>query len=74
MAYKASFLHCRLDADIKQKLKQKTEEFGLDLTEFIKKIAREDIVVLDNNIKRLFGAINLEVQNRCVADSNTNFK
>ena len=64
MAGRTAFLHCRLDAETKQKLKQKAEELGLDLTEFIKRIAELDIVVLDGNIKRLFGAIGLEVREK----------
>jgi len=74
MADKTAFLHCRLDLETKNKLKHKAEELGLDLTEFIKKIAEEDFVILDKNITRLFGAIGLEVKNKCVAGSNTKFK
>ena len=74
MVNKTTFLHCRLDIETKKKLKQKADELGLDLTEFIKKIAEEEIVILDKNITRLFGAIGLEVKDKCVADSNTKFK
>ena len=74
MAGKTDFLYCRLDPETKRKLKEKAEEFGLDLSDFIRKIAEEEIVILDANIRRLFDAINLEVNDKCIADSNTNFK
>lgn len=74
MTDKTTFLHCRLGSETKKKLKQKADELGLDLTNFIKKIAEEDIVILDKNIARLFGAIGLEVKDKCVAGSNTKFK
>ena len=63
MTNKTSFLSCRLELEIKKKIKQKAEELGLDLTEFINKIAKEDIVFLDKNLKRLFSAMKLEVKN-----------
>ncbi len=74
MVNKTTFLHCRLDFETKNKLKHKAGELGLDLTEFIRKIAEEDIVILDKNIAKLFGAIGLEVKDKRVADSNTKFK
>lgn len=63
MTDKLAFLSCRLDPETKKKLRKKAEELDLDLTEFIKKIAEEDIVFLDNNLKRLFNAVKLEVKN-----------
>ena len=63
MTNKTTFLSCRLELEIKKKIKQKAEELGLDLTEFINKIAKEDIVFLDKNLKRLFNAMKLEVKN-----------
>ena len=63
MSDKTAFLSCRLDLETKKKLKKKAEELGLDLTEFIKKIADDDIVFLDTNLKKLFNAVKLEVKN-----------
>lgn len=73
MAINTTFLSCRLNVETKRKLKQKAEEFGLDITDFIKKIAEEEIVILDNNVKRLFNTIRLEVKDKCIAGSNTKF-
>jgi len=67
MVTNTTFLSCRLNVETKKKLKQKAEEFGLDITDFIKKIAEEDIVILDNNVKRLFNTIRLEVKDKCIA-------
>jgi antitoxin component of RelBE/YafQ-DinJ toxin-antitoxin module len=73
MSTNTTFLSCRLNIDTKKKLKQKAGELGLDITEFIKKIAEEEIVILDNNVKRLFNVIRLEVKNKCIATSDTKF-
>ena len=73
MVTNTTFLSCRLNVETKKKLKHKAEEFGLDITDFIKKIAEQEIVILDNNVKRLFGAIKLEVNNSCSAVSDTKF-
>lgn len=74
MAFKIAFFSCRLDTETKRKLKEKAAELGLDMTEFIKRIAEQDIVVLDNNIKRLLNAMKLQINGGCSADSDTNFK
>ena len=63
MTNKTTFLSCRLDIETKKKLKQKADELHIDITEFIRKIAEEEIVILDKNIERLFTAIKLEVKN-----------
>lgn len=73
MSINTTFLSCRLNVDTKKKLKQKAGELGLDITEFIKKIAEEDIVILDSNVKRLFNAIGLGVKEKCIAGSDTKF-
>lgn len=73
MTDKITFLSCRLNVDTKRRLKQKAEELGLDITDFIKKIAEQDIVILDNNVKRLFNVIRLEVRGKCTALSDTKF-
>ncbi len=69
MAINTTFLSCRLNVETKKKLKQKAEEFGLDITDFIKKIAEQEIVILDNNVKRLFNTIRLEVKSNDVTNS-----
>jgi len=74
MVSKTSYLYCRLEAEVKKQLKQKADELNLDLTEFIRKIAREEIVFLDKNLRKLFDVISLEVKNRRIADSNTKYK
>jgi predicted DNA-binding ribbon-helix-helix protein len=51
------FLSVRLDSEIKKQLKQKAASINLTLTQFIEKIANEPIVFLDDNVKRLLGAI-----------------
>ena len=73
MVTNTTFLSCRLNVDTKKKLKQKAEEFGLDITDFIKKIAEQEIVILDNNVKRLFNTIRLEVKDNCIAGSDTKY-
>jgi len=73
MVDKISFLHCRLESEIKRKLRQKADELNLDLTEFIKKVARDDIVFVDTNLRKLFDVISLEAKKRRVADSNTKY-
>lgn len=74
MVGRTAFFSCRLDIETKRKLREKAAELGLDMTEFIRIIAEQDIVVLDNNIKRLLNAMKLQVNDNCSADSNTNFK
>ncbi len=74
MVDRTAFFSCRMGLGTKQKLKQKAEELGVDMTELIKKIAEEEIVFLDKNLKRLFNTMKLEVKNGCSADSNTKFK
>ena len=74
MADKTAYLSCRLDSETKRKLKEKADELGLDITEFITQIAEKPVVILDNNIKNLFEAIKFEIKEDFTADSNTNFK
>lgn len=73
MTNKTVFLSCRLDIETKKKLRQKADELGLDTTDFIKKVAEEDIVILDSNVKRLFEAIRLDIRGKCIAGSATKF-
>jgi antitoxin component of RelBE/YafQ-DinJ toxin-antitoxin module len=60
MTNKIDFLSCRLDLETKRKLRQKASELGLDITGFIRKIAEEEIVILDKNIQRLLNALSPE--------------
>jgi hypothetical protein len=54
---KINFIHCRMDSDTKKRLIQKAKNASLDLTRFIEKVANEDIVFIDNNLKTLFNVI-----------------
>jgi len=46
-----------MDSDTKKRLIQKAKNASLDLTRFIEKVANEDIVFIDNNLKTLFNVI-----------------
>jgi hypothetical protein len=54
---KTDFIHCRVDPKIKKQLKQKAISSNCkDLTEFLEKIAKEDIIFIDGNVKALLQA------------------
>ena len=59
---KADFLHCRIDSEIKKKLRQKADVEKLDLTGFLEKVANEDVVFIDENVKKLFGVLKLQIR------------
>jgi hypothetical protein len=50
---KTAEIKCMVEPDIKIKLQEKARELGLTLTGLIEKIAREPIVFMDQNVKRL---------------------
>jgi len=50
---KTSAINLMVEPEIKKKLKAKAEDTGLTLTAFIEKIAREEIVFLDSNFKKV---------------------
>jgi hypothetical protein len=54
---KVDFIHCRIEPEIKRRLREKARDEGLDLTEFIEKIAKQQVVFLDDNVRRLLDAL-----------------
>lgn len=42
-----------IEPDTKRKLQEKAKELGLTVTGFIEKIAREPVVFMDENVKKL---------------------
>jgi len=62
MANKTAFLSCRLDSETKKKFKQKARDLGLEISELIRKVAEEDTIFVDNNIKKLFNLIRLDLK------------
>ena len=59
---KTDFVNCRIDSDKKKKLKAKANELGLDITAFIEKVADEDIVFMDSNVKKMMGLLQVGVK------------
>lgn len=59
---KTDFINCRLDSDKKKKLRDKAAELGLDLTQFIEKIADEPIIFMDKNVQRLVSVLQVGVR------------
>lgn len=57
---KNEYLSLRLSKSTKQALKLKAQELGLDLTAFVEKIALENIVFLDANLKKAFSLFQIE--------------
>jgi len=53
MSKKTNSLHLRISSDLKRRLKEKAENLGLKLTNYIEKIANEPIIFMDDNVKRL---------------------
>ena len=50
---KNSAINLMVSADVKKKLKVKADELGLTLTSFFEKIALEEIIFLDRNVKKV---------------------
>jgi antitoxin component of RelBE/YafQ-DinJ toxin-antitoxin module len=52
MQKKTASINIMVQEELKKKLKEKSEQMGLSITQFIEKIALEDIVFLDQNFKK----------------------
>lgn len=57
---KIDFIHCKVDAETKKKLKEKANNSKLNLTGFIEKVANEDIIFLDDNVRKLLQALKFQ--------------
>jgi len=50
---KTAEIKVMIEPDTKRKLQEKAKELGLTVTGFIEKIAREPVVFMDENVKKL---------------------
>ena len=60
MAKKTAPINILVEVETKKKLKDKADQMGISITQFIEKIAQEDIVFLDANFKRVAKLFNLK--------------
>lgn len=58
MAKKNDSLHLRVSVESKKRLKDKAENLGLSITNYIEKVANEPVIFMDENIRKFLDKIN----------------
>jgi len=64
MANKTAEIKVMVEPEVKRKLQEKARELGLSTTGFIEKIAKEPVVFMDNNVKKLIEGMGKLFPNR----------
>lgn len=54
---KTNSLHLRISPDAKKRLKEKAENLGLNITNYIEKISNEPVIFMDENLKKFLNKI-----------------
>ena len=59
---KNSAINIMVCSDVEKKLKEKADELGLTLTSFFEKVANEEIIFLDKNVKKVAALFKISMQ------------
>lgn len=57
---KTSHINILVEPDVKRKILEKATALNLSITKYFEKVAKEDIIFLDENVKKIKGLFDLK--------------